>query len=644
VTRRRPVLDAEPLSVNQSPLVPLPYQVRDIAAVLAALDKPGSRPLVIIPTGGGKSVEIAGLAEAILARNPAARMLVIARSHVLADHNVNALARLDPAITRASFKGKPLSASVTYATAQKLYRHPDIVASADLVIIDECDQSFLEGAKQYGAILKAARCYCGLTGTPFRLVKGETVPIFGEGPRSGAGAGAPFDPPCAFVRKQELIDLGRILPITAIAGSTALDVSRVRLDKYGTFDTRVQSKSAGMLATIVSDVRAALDVCPTPFLVYCSTIEQATLQAAALTEGGIPTGVIDGTMPKAKRDDVDAKFRAGELPGVCSVMTIDRGYDHPEVGLVVIAFASISRTRVEQIAGRVMRVAPGKTSARLLDYGEHGKRFGSFNFDYEEAIAFDRKRKAERETAKKVERLKVSAPRTHLINPYARGWFDFTEAELPIEALSVEPRVARKDGRRFVYVHVLTPNGWLERHWLGSADYNGFKAKEFLDALGALRPPGYAAMMNRFEELPHDKAKIAFVEETTRAAVPWCVKTSPSLTTKLRQMLDQSPIGQSRPFNFSVENLKTVIEGAALSSRVLARRIRDDYKDRLVIAPCAFRRDGRLHEFNDAVAVTNADLTEVARASEPAVSAEVMAEAIRVYGYEVAMEWARGMA
>jgi hypothetical protein len=70
-----------------------------------------------------------------------------------------------------------------------------------LVLIDECDQSYLrDETKEYSAILKAARRFAGATGTPFVLEKGRTVPIFGRGKT--------FNKPCALVTKADLRDRG----------------------------------------------------------------------------------------------------------------------------------------------------------------------------------------------------------------------------------------------------------------------------------------------------------------------------------------------------------------------------------------------------------------------------------------------------
>ncbi len=86
-------------------------------------------------------------------------------------------------------------------------------------------------------------------------------------------------------------------------------------------------------------------------------------------------------------------FQAGEILGLCTVAKVNRGFDLPSISLVVIGFGTASRSKFEQMCGRAQRVFAGKAAAWLLDYGRHGERFGSANWDYPEAIEFDRREK-----------------------------------------------------------------------------------------------------------------------------------------------------------------------------------------------------------------------------------------------------------
>jgi superfamily II DNA or RNA helicase len=302
-------------------ITPRDYQIAAAVALYKALDEPGSKPLVVVPTGGGKSIITAVITRDWRRNHPHSKIIVVARSHIILAHNSDALRRVDPRTIPVMFRGGPLAPGATFATAQKLFRYPGIVADADLVIIDECDQAYGDEVKQYGAILYAARRYCGLTGTPFRLRSGETTPIF--------GAGLAFDPPCYFISKKDLTARGLIVPVEQVRTATAFDVSRLRVNDAGYYETKLISVEPDMLAIVANDVRAVITANPCPFLVYALTIDQAEKQASALNAVGVKTAVLDGRMTKTVRASIEADFRAGNYRGVCSVQVIDRGADFP---------------------------------------------------------------------------------------------------------------------------------------------------------------------------------------------------------------------------------------------------------------------------------------------------------------------------
>jgi DNA repair protein RadD len=125
-------------------IVSLDYQLSAAQAMRDALSNPAAKPLAVIPTGGGKSIVIAALSQSILSKDLSLKILAVARSRVILKHNQGALAAVAPDIPSAEFKGGPLAPGVTFATAQKLYKSPDIIGAADLLVIDEADQAFGE--------------------------------------------------------------------------------------------------------------------------------------------------------------------------------------------------------------------------------------------------------------------------------------------------------------------------------------------------------------------------------------------------------------------------------------------------------------------------------------------------------------------
>jgi superfamily II DNA or RNA helicase len=196
---------------NAVVIKPFDWQAAIAQAIVSSLDKHGSRVLAVVPVAGGKSVIISCVIASLLSRNPEFKIIVLSRSGIISRHNRHALKCVAPLILAGVLFGreKHCEPNVIFGTAQSMFDRLDLVKAVDLVIIDECDEAFNKHAKQYSSILSAAQSYIGVTGTPFRLHKNRTVPIF--------GSKEPFDPPCAFIRKRICATPGAFILLKALS-------------------------------------------------------------------------------------------------------------------------------------------------------------------------------------------------------------------------------------------------------------------------------------------------------------------------------------------------------------------------------------------------------------------------------------------
>jgi DNA repair protein RadD len=384
------------MSKSQSLSVqPRPYQFDAANCLNAAIwDDEDSKALFVAPVASGKTVILASVAVNAIARG-CNSVVVVSRSKHIADQSLKICNGLAPDIGAGLFTGnkKQDGCQILFATAPALARRLSIVEEADLVLIDEADQAFFrETTKEYSAICAAARKYAGVTGTPFVLENGCTVPIYGE-----PDEGKPFDVPCGMITKEKLRDLGHFHFIEAApaAPSKQLKIDRkTKVDPSGDFNTKVQAMSATMLTTIAADTALAMGQLPDQqFLFFGSTTEQCDKQTAAYRDAGLRVACYHNGLSATAQKDVMDRFRAGELQGLCTVAKVNRGFDLPNISLVVIGFGTASRSKYEQMCGRAQRVFQGKTCAWVLDYGRHGERFGSANWDAPVAIEFDRREK-----------------------------------------------------------------------------------------------------------------------------------------------------------------------------------------------------------------------------------------------------------
>jgi superfamily II DNA or RNA helicase len=102
-------------------------------------------------------------------------------------------------------------------------------------------------------------------------------------------------------------------------------------------------------------------------VLFAATVGEAEEYARQLTARGVPAASVDGSMPSRRRDDVLARFARRELRVVTNVYVLTEGWDCPEASVCVLARGCGSVATYLQMVGRVLRPAPGKARALLVD-------------------------------------------------------------------------------------------------------------------------------------------------------------------------------------------------------------------------------------------------------------------------------------
>lgn len=103
-------------------------------------------------------------------------------------------------------------------------------------------------------------------------------------------------------------------------------------------------------------------------LVFCVTVQHARNLAAALTEVGVPAGLIHGELGPDERAAVLAAFREGTLRAITNVGVLTEGFDEPSVSCVAMARPTRSESLYTQCVGRGTRLFPGKQDCLVLDF------------------------------------------------------------------------------------------------------------------------------------------------------------------------------------------------------------------------------------------------------------------------------------
>lgn len=336
-------------------------------------------PLVVVPTGGGKSWIIAELTRLLWDTWPEElpRTLVLVPSKELAEQNAEKLAALLPQHLHldyysASLGRKRPDADVIVATIGSVYRQAHLLGNIKMVIVDECHLISPDGAGRYRHLLRELAKYCqfrvcGYTATPFRgngvwLTDGKD-PLF---------SGIAYDVPM-----EELFKDGYLAPLVRPmdAITTKIDVSGISTSG-GDYHLDDLGERVGEYLIAAADETLTLAADRKKWLAFCPTVATALQLVDLLRERGVAVALVTGETPKQERAQMIADFRAGRLRCLVTVLALAIGFDVPDVDCLIWLRPTISPVLYVQGSGRGLRIADGKTDCLWIDYTDTTARLG----------------------------------------------------------------------------------------------------------------------------------------------------------------------------------------------------------------------------------------------------------------------------
>lgn len=113
-----------------------------------------------------------------------------------------------------------------------------------------------------------------------------------------------------------------------------------------------------------------------PAIAFCCTTQHAEHVAAQFRAAGICADTLLGTTPTAERDQLVADFAAGLLQVLVTVDVVSEGFDCPSASVAILLRPTQSEGLFLQQVGRVLRPAPSKSHAIILDHVGNVHRHG----------------------------------------------------------------------------------------------------------------------------------------------------------------------------------------------------------------------------------------------------------------------------
>ena len=322
------------------------------------------RVIVVAPTGAGKT--IVGSAFIRQAVNAYQDVLVLAHRREIIKQTAKKLTEhgIPHGIIQAGVQPRALErvqvASIQTLHARAVRSNRMELPKADVIILDECHHV---AAKSYKSIIAAYpdAVIVGLTATPCR--------------GDGRGLGGIFQKIVEAPQVAELIQLGYLVRPRVYAPINP-DLKGVRVQAGDYQDNQLaermdQSKLIGDIVTHwLKYGERRKTVCFAVNVAHSIHLRDEFLNA------GVRAEHIDGTTPKAERDATLARLASGEIELVTNCMVLTEGWDMPEVGCCILARPTCKMGLYRQMIGRVLRPAPDKTDAIILDHSGAVYRHG----------------------------------------------------------------------------------------------------------------------------------------------------------------------------------------------------------------------------------------------------------------------------
>lgn len=333
-----------------------PYQRAVIDAFHSAVAAGHKRVLLVAPTGAGKTVLAAAIIQASTVERKPALVLAHRREIVAQTSDKLRAVGIPHGIIQAGTPPSPFEdvqvASIQTLGARAIRSDFMPLPGADLLVIDEAHHC---PARTYQRIvdLYPHAVVLGLTATPCR--------------GDGRGLGGIFDTIVECPQVAELIH-DNYLVRTRCYAPVVPDLKGVRTQVGDYVESQLAERmdKPKLIGDIVTHWHKFGERRKT--VAFAVNVQHSVHICNEFLKAGVRAEHIDGETPKPERDAALQRLASGDLDVISNCMVLTEGWDMPEVGCVILARPTKKMGLYRQMIGRVLRPAPGKTDAIVLDH------------------------------------------------------------------------------------------------------------------------------------------------------------------------------------------------------------------------------------------------------------------------------------
>lgn len=354
------------------------YQRESIDSLYDWFKKDKGNPLLVLPTGAGKSVIQAVFAKEAITKFPSTKIVVLTHVKELIQQNFEKILEIDPFIDAgvysASLNSKDLSKRVTYAGIQSVYKKAFDFDKINLLIIDECHLIPKTGEGMYLNFINDAKLanpklkIIGLTATPYRMKGGLLY----------EGEGKMFDGVSYEVDMKLLIKRGFLCPAITKKPNAQIDTSKVatRMGEFAKKGLQEAIDKSGFKEQAMNEI-ITLGKDRKQWLCFCVSVEHASSVKEVMQAHGITCETITGKTDKQERERIINDYKQGKIKCLTNCDVLTTGFDAPKTDMLILLRPTQSPVLYVQMIGRGMRISEGKEDCLVLDFAGNIERHGA---------------------------------------------------------------------------------------------------------------------------------------------------------------------------------------------------------------------------------------------------------------------------